>query len=91
MKLSTQQLAQMREVVSELLDELQIEAYLFEIEPREELWEIKLECAIDEGWETFSLKAEKDYLLHGFDDAVARDVMLDNWREALGSCKTKTS
>lgn len=91
MKLSTQQLAQMREVVSELLDELQIDAYLFEIEPREELWEIKLECAIDEGWETFSLKAEKNYLLHGFDDAVARDVLLDNWREALASCKTKSS
>ena len=91
MKLSTQQLAQMREVVSELLDELQIEAYLFEIEPQQGLWEIKLECAVDEGWETFLLKAQKDYLLHGFDDAVLRDVLLDNWRVTLSNCKIKTS
>jgi len=63
----------------------------FEIEPREGQWEIKLECAIDEGWETFKLSAEKSYLLHGFEDAVAREVMLDNWREALVSCRTKNS
>ena len=90
MELSANELAQMRETVTALLDELQLEAYLFEIEPQEGQWEIKLECAIDEGWETFRLTAEKEYLLRGSDDAVAHAVMLDNWREALSTCRIKS-
>lgn len=90
MELSVNELAQMRETVSALLDELQLEAYLFEVEPQEGQWEIKLECAIDEGWETFRLSAEKEYLLRGKDDAVAHGVMLDNWREALSACRIKS-
>jgi len=89
MKISTNELAEMRRNVSALLDELQLDAYLFEIEPKEAQWEIRVECAIDEGWETFLLTAEKDYLLHGLDDAVAKEVLLDNWREALASCRIK--
>jgi len=80
----------MRENVMALLDELKIEAYLFEIEPKEGQWEINVECAIKEGWEMFRLTAEKEYLLRGVDDAVARDVLLDNWREALSACRIKT-
>lgn len=81
----------MRENVAALLDTLQLDAYLFEVEPKEGQWEIKVECPIDEGWETFRLTAEKDYLLHGFDDAVVREVLLDNWRVALAGCRVKTS
>lgn len=91
MKLSINELADMRRNVTALLDKLQIEAYLFEIEPKEGQWEIKVECAINEGWESFLLTAEKDYLLHGFDDVVAKDVLLDNWRQALASCRIKES
>ena len=90
MELSVDELAQIRETVSALLDELQLEAYLFEVEPQEGQWEIKLECAMDEGWETFQLSAEKDYLLHGSEDAVAHNVILDNWREALAACRIKS-
>jgi len=90
MELSVNELAQMRETVTALLDELQLEAYLFEIEPEEGQWEIKIECAIDQGWETFRLTAEKEYLLRGSDDAVAHTVMLDNWREALSACRIKS-
>ncbi|MGD8927071.1 MAG: hypothetical protein PVG20_09480 [Thioalkalispiraceae bacterium] len=91
MKLSTTELAEMRSNVTALLEELNLEAYLFEVEPKENQWEIRVECAIDEGWETICLSAAKDYLLHGIDDAVAREVLLDNWREALTCCRTKPS
>ena len=90
MELSVNELAQMRETVTALLDELQLEAYLFEIEPEEGQWEIKIECAIDQGWETFRLTAEKEYLLRGAEDAVAHAVMLDNWREALSAGRIKS-
>lgn len=90
MELSAEELAQMRMNVSTLLDELRLDAYLFDIEPRPGQWEIRVECATDNGWGTFRLTADSDYLLHGRDDAVAHAVLLDNWRDTLATCKTKT-
>lgn len=90
MEFSTDELAQMRMTVTAVLDELRLDAYLFEIEPRPGQWEIKLECATENGWGTFQLTADKDYLLHGHDDAVAHAVLLDNWRDSLATCKLKT-
>lgn len=89
MDLSVEELAQMRMTVAALLDELQLEAYLFDIEPNPSQWLIKVECATDNGWGTFQLTADSDYLLHGKDDAVAHAVLLDNWRDTLVVCKIK--
>lgn len=89
MELSAEELARMRMNVAALLDELQLETYLFDIEPNPGQWEIKVECATDDGWSTFRLTAESDYLLHGRYDAVAHAVLLDNWRDSLAACKTK--
>lgn len=90
MELSVNELAQMRATVTALLDELQLTAYLFDIEPQEGQWQIKVECASRGGWATFSLSADKDYLLHGSEDAVAHAVILDNWRDTLRTCDVKT-
>lgn len=89
MKQSVAELAQIREVVVKLLDELQLEAYLFGIEPQEDQWQLTVECAIDEGWETVKLKANKDYFQHGTDDAVFHQLLIDEWRDALSACKVK--
>ena len=92
MKQSITELAEIREVIAKLLDELQLEAYLFEIEPSgEEQWQLTVECAIKDGWETVKLKANKDYFLHGADDAVFHQLLIDEWREALSACKVKAS
>ncbi|MEJ2141755.1 MAG: hypothetical protein P8Y24_05270 [Gammaproteobacteria bacterium] len=91
MTISSAELAEIREVTSKLLDELQLEAYLFEVEPRDELWELNVECAIDNGWETFKLKVNKDYFQHADDDAVFHHLLINEWREALSACKVKTS
>jgi hypothetical protein len=90
MEFSVDELAQMRLTVTALLDELQLEAYLFDIEPNPEQWLIKVECATENGWGTFRLTADMAYLLHGQDDAVAHAVLLDNWRDSLAACKIKT-
>ena len=89
MSLSIAELAQVREVVTRILDELQLDAYLFEVEPLEGQWEIKVECAVAEGWEMVRLTATREILLRGGDDAVAHEVLLDNWREALSACQVK--
>ena len=86
---SIAELASIREAVSKLLDELALEAYLYAIEPQEEQWQLTVECAIDGGWETVKLKANKDYFQHGIDDAVIHQLLLDEWREALSACKVK--
>ena len=90
MTLSMIELAEIRDVVGKLLDQLKLDAYLFEVEPNEDQWEIKVECAVgNETWETVRLTAKKDILIHGADDAVMHQVLLDNWREALSACKKK--
>ena len=91
MNQSITELAEIRESVSRLLDELQLEAYLFEIEPQEEQWQLTVECAINEGWETVKLKANKDYFQHGTDDAIVHQLLIDEWRESLSACKVKKS
>ena len=90
MTLSITELAEIREVVSKLLDQLGLEAYLFEVEPKEDQWEINVECAVgDDNWETVQLTAKKDVLYHGADDAVMHEALLDNWGEALSACLKK--
>ncbi|MBI1424223.1 MAG: hypothetical protein GC149_12195 [Gammaproteobacteria bacterium] len=91
MDFSVEELAQMRTTVTALLDELHLDAYLFEIEPKPGLWEINVECATVDGWSRFQLTAATDYLLHGRDDAVAHAVLLDNWRDSLAACKLKST
>lgn len=90
MSISMNELVQVREVTRKILDELQLDAYLFEVEPREGQWEIKVECAINEGWETVMLGVKKDLLLRGIDDAVAHQLLLDDWREALSACLSQS-
>jgi len=89
MTLSMTELAQAREVVGRVLDELRLDAYLFEVEPHEGHWEIRVECPVAEGWETCRLTADKEYLLRGTDDAVVHAVLVDAWGDALADCRRK--
>ena len=89
MTLSMTELAQAREVVRRVLEELQLDAYLYEVEPREGQWEVKVECPTVDGWGTCRLTADREYLLRGVEDAVVHEVLIDNWREALADCRRK--
>jgi len=91
MNQSITELARIREVVAKLLDELELEAYLYAIEPQEGQWQLTVECDIDKGWEMIKLRANKDYFQHGEDDAVFHQLLLDEWREALSSCTVISS
>jgi len=90
MRVSMNDLAGAREAVGRLLEELQLDAYIFEVEPHEGQWEIRVECAAAGGWETCRLTADKEYLLRGSDDAIAHQLLIDNWREALSDCVRKS-
>ena len=86
MRLSTDELARARRVVGELLDDLGIESYLFEVEPGEGDWELWIECAISEGWSRHRVAVEKDRLLRADDDAAVRRELVRTWEKALGPC-----
>lgn len=89
MPLSSTELIQAREAAAELLEELGLDAYLFEVEPRNSQWELRVECAIEEGWETMTLSVPKVLLLAGRNDAAARQRLLTDWRERLAACKVQ--
>ena len=66
MSVTIAELAQAREVANGLLDELDLPAYLFEVEPlSDNQWELRLEFQVDDGsvWETISFPVSKETLL----------------------------
>lgn len=70
-----------------LLERLGLEAYLFEVEPREGPWEVRIDCAMSGGWQSVNLAVEKERLLASrHDDAICREL-LHGWRARLAACK----
>lgn len=89
MALPTAGLARAREAASALLDALGLEAYLFAIEPREDAWELKVECAIDEGWQTTTLPVDIDLLLASRTDPDAWVRLAQSWGTRLAACRRR--
>jgi hypothetical protein len=89
--LSMIDLAQAREVMAELLDEIGLEAYLFEIEPKNTHWELKLECAMEaqEGWENIKITVPGDILPSSRHNRAARERLLGLLRDKLAECKLR--
>ncbi len=88
MTLSIAELSQAKETVSMLLEQLGLEAYLFEVEPRPGQWEVRVECATETGWGLVSIEIEKQRLLASLDLAGKDRVLLEEWRKKLTDCKS---
>ena len=86
MALSIEEFARAREVVSELLEELHLGTYTFDVEPRDGGWEVQIECAADDGWMTRTFTATREELRHG-NDARVRQQLLDAWARPLAACR----
>lgn len=90
MTLSIAELARARETTTELLDELGLDAYLFEVEPRDDQWELKVDCAMEEGvWESVTMLVPKEMLLTSHDDASVHRRILAEWQGRLVACKMR--
>jgi hypothetical protein len=87
--ITTAELAQAKEAVSTLLEQLGVAAYLFEIEPREDRWSLRIDCALDEGWQSVALPVDKSLLVASRNDVLVRERLLNEWRPQLGACKTE--
>lgn len=93
MTLSVVELAKARDTAMMILEELQLDAFLYEVEPRDDIWEITIECAchVDGGWERIVLQVPKDMLLDSFDNDKARQRLFEYWKKKLADCKLRQS
>lgn len=91
MSISISELAKARESASNILEELQLDTYLYEVEPRDETWELRIECAceVDGGWETIMIQVPKRMLLDSFDDEKAKQDLFEFWKRKLVGCKLR--
>ena len=93
MTLSVVELAKARDSAMMILEELQLDAFLYEVEPRDDIWEITIECAchVDGGWERIVLQVPKAMLLDSFDNDEARQRLFEYWKKKLADCKLRQS
>lgn len=91
MTLSVSELAAAREQVADLLNELGLEAYLFEIEPGPGRWQLTVECAIDarDRWERVTFAIAQQEFDAALSAAPARHALLAELRERLSACKRR--
>lgn len=87
MATSTDDLLKATEAARVLLDQLRLAAYTFEVEPREGEWEIRVECAVAEGWQSSVLAVDKALLLASAQDPDAREHLLADWGKHLAACR----
>lgn len=88
MAIPTLELAKARGLTAELLEELQLGNYLFELDAFEEDWQLRLDCASDDGWTSLRLPVDRERLLASADaDSEARRTLLAEWRQRLQACR----
>ncbi len=83
MLLSAAELVAAKEATGALLDELGLSTYFFEVEPQENTWRIKVDCATKEGWQSLALTVDKQTLLQSQTDSAVRSHLMDVFRKRL--------
>jgi hypothetical protein len=85
MLLSAAELAEAKDAAGMLLDTLGLEAYLYQVEPRDGSWEMRVDCATADGWQSLTVRLEKELLLASRTEAAARERVLRMLREKLSA------
>ena len=80
MKLSSEDLFQTREATQALLEQLGLSAFLFEVEPGEVVWQVRVECALNSVWQSTTLDVDKQELLNSRTDKDVFQRLLVEWR-----------
>lgn len=93
MTVTTEELVMARETANAILEELGLDAYLFEVEPKNAHYELKVECACetDGGWVSITLNVPKEKMLTGFDDLEIKRPLFEYWDKKLAACKRAES
>jgi hypothetical protein len=87
MQISTTELAQARDTLNQLLDELGLPVYRFEVEPDAESWLLIIECEAAEGWLRTRLETSRDTLRKvAAGDPQARQALSERLDALLSDC-----
>jgi hypothetical protein len=87
MALSVDDLMQAKDAVGRLLEQLGLKAYLFEVEPSGKVWQVRIECATRDGWQTLRLEIDAPRLRDCAVDSAVKGEVLRQWRERLVACQ----
>jgi hypothetical protein len=75
---------QARDATARVLDELGLGNYLFDVEPRDDGWEVKVECQVAEGWKVTPVPVQREALERALHDGAARARLLAAFRDRIG-------
>lgn len=91
MEISSSDLIKARENASAILQQLNLDAYIYDVEPNKNTWLLTIECAcaIDGGWQTVTLQIPRQILIDGFDDEGVQSDLMDFWKKKLSTCKLR--
>ncbi|HKJ71375.1 MAG TPA: hypothetical protein VKA55_06445 [Gammaproteobacteria bacterium] len=87
MAVSGDELRRAREAAEDLLEEMGLAAYLYELEPAEEGWLVRVECAVSDGWQSAELPVAREQLLAVGEDSRVRADLLTDWGGELAACR----
>ncbi|MFA9461090.1 hypothetical protein [Thiohalorhabdus methylotrophus] len=88
MRISGGELGRARAVTEDLLEELGIAVYLYQVEPRDGIWEVRVECALHaDGWQRSLIQVERERLLAVPHDSGIRRELLAEWGAELVDCR----
>jgi hypothetical protein len=86
--LSSVELARSRDVIDQMLEQLGLQTYLFEVEPREGAWEVRVECATPEGeWQSVTIPVDQAQLKASLHDGAAREELMARLASHVGPCR----
>lgn len=87
MNISTRELIDAKEAAADLLEELGLEAYVFEIEPGERQWQVRVDCGYSGGWQSVTLAVDVTRLRASRSNKTMRTQLLEDWGERLAACR----
>jgi hypothetical protein len=82
-------LAGAKDAVEELLTRLNLEAFLFAVEHTERGWELRVECATEDGWQAQTILLGDKLPAASEADAHLRSQLLALLEEKLAACKRR--
>jgi len=72
--------------VARLLGELGMRAFVFTLEPKEGLWQLRVECALDGDWQVVTIPLERAALFAALHDPSERERLKADLRHRLRAC-----
>lgn len=83
MKWSIDELTDIRALVGELLDEIGLHSYVFDIEQDENDWIVAVDFPHHDAWQALSLRVEKETFQDCLTQPKAREALTAAWRSQL--------